>query len=127
MLPKFYLPWRLLPSEEDSIKAQVENAKTTISNEEAEFQRRREEEDKELPALDTTNNNEDESAVIDEKSPPPAIGQSFEGDVRPDTDADPITDNNNAILDESVNVRRHSDIGDTADLIEEGGEDTVIY
>lgn len=132
---QYYLPWKLLPSEEDTIKAQVEAAGVVVSDAEAAFRRLREQDEGELQAAGCGGSGD--SGLIEQ-----VPERDISIDSPPRDDIAEVVDNGDdtelkrtrsvehtdsaSLLDDA---RRNSDIGDP-DIIEEGGEggeDTVIY
>jgi hypothetical protein len=158
---QFYLPWKLLPSQEDIIREQIYAAEETVRNAEEAFQQVREQDEAQLQAMgggggdgdvvpppppEVSNTDHDVDPLADQPDisihtpPHDGIAEVMDGgevaaeekrahsDEHGDNaDNNPMprdNDNNN----EETIARRNSDIGDAADIIvDEGGEDTVIY
>ena len=133
---QYYLPWKLLTSEEDTIKAQAEAAKVVVSDAEAAFRRLRQQDEAELQAAGCGGGSRDSGLVeqvpeqdISIDSPPrddiaEVIDNGDDTELKRTRSAE-HTDSTSLLSD----ARRNSDIGDP-DIIEEGGEggeDTVIY
>jgi hypothetical protein len=135
------------------VKAQVENAEATVTSAEDEFQRLRLRDEEELRAtavaVDDTvhndnnaNNNcdhiesintEQDISIHSPLQPPPPGATEFPHKEKPDEkrlSLDGVTEHNSSPRDDSDSirqVRRSSVGGDAVDILEEGGEDTVIY
>ncbi|KAL7269043.1 hypothetical protein RUND412_008306 [Rhizina undulata] len=132
----FYLPWKLLPAEEERIRAQIEEAEATVKREREEFEQLKEH-DEDLPRdLTSANHPHNDLDAVNEDVSMIAIGEDI--DDGNDTVNPTIGENTNLDhhlhhttheYDERVasDLRRQSDAGDNGDLIVEAGEDTVIY
>lgn len=140
---QYYLPWKLLSSEEDTIKAQAEAARVVVSDAEAVFRRLRQQDEAELQAAGCDGSRD--SGLVEQ-----VPEQDISIDSPPRDDIAEVVDNGDdtelkrtrsAEHTDSASLlgdaRRNSDIGDP-DIIEEGGEggdgeggeggeDTVIY
>ncbi|KAI5840045.1 pinin/SDK/memA/ protein conserved region-domain-containing protein [Morchella snyderi] len=132
-LPKlFYLPWKLLPEEEERIKVQVEEAEDSIAQEQRKFQLRREREEEEEQLNGGANNLNEPGLAIDphhEDDDSPMIDDNdhaTEVNIRHHDDGDHTNLDHAPVHDEIDNTRRQSDIGDVGEIVE-AGEDTVIY
>jgi hypothetical protein len=156
---QFYLPWKLLPSQEDIIREQMYATEESARDAEDAFRRVREQDEAQLQAMGggggedggiatlTSNADNDVDPVCDQ--PDISIHTPPHDDIaevmdnrefaeeqqrkQPDEHGD-NAENNLASRDDGdeaiadARTRRNSDIGDAADIIvDEGGEDTVIY
>ncbi|KAA8908862.1 pinin/SDK/memA/ protein conserved region-domain-containing protein [Sphaerosporella brunnea] len=129
----FYLPWKLLPSQEDTIREQIDAAAETVRNGEYTSRRVRERDEAQLHTMGWGEGDIDHQPDIPIHTLPhdeiaDAMNHGQEIRVRPDehgdnADRNPVPRDE----DEDTSVRRNSDIGDGADIVDEGGEDTVIY
>lgn len=130
---QFYLPWKLLPAEEERIKLQIEETEDTIAQEQRVFQLRREQEQEDEQLNRANSLNEPDLATDHHHE---AIDTTT-GDDNDQGDAETVNPENDdtnldnaPVLDEGLDasdIRRPSDLGDTGDVIVEAGEDTVIY
>lgn len=126
---QFYLPWKLLPAEEERIKLQIEETEDTIAQEQRDFQLRREQE-QEDEQLNRANSLDEPDLATDHhhEAIDTTAGDNDHGDaetVNPENDDTNL--DNAPVLDEGLDARRLSDLGDTGDVVVEAGEDTVIY
>lgn len=129
---QFYLPWKLLPAEEERIKLQIEETEDTIAQEQREFQLRREQE-QEDEQLNRANSLNESDLVTDHhhEAIDTTVDDNDHGDVETVNPENDDTNLDNApILDDGLDagdIRRPSDLGDVGDVVVEAGEDTVIY
>jgi hypothetical protein len=159
---QFYLPWKLLPSQEDIIREQIYAAEETVRNAEEAFRQVREQDEAQLQAMgggggggdgdvapppppEVSGTDRDVDPLADQPDisihtpPPDGIAEvvdsgEFAEEKRAHSDEHGDNADNNPVPrnsgdgNEEAIARRNSDIGDAADIIvDEGGEDTVIY
>lgn len=132
------MPWKPLPSEEETIRAQIEAAERTVSDAEIAFRQLRERDEEELRAASGEGAEVGEAAVAEQQdistqSPPrddvaEVADNGDEVDQQKPSHADEQADgaDGNRVAEDGSGERRNSDIGDVTDIMEEG-EDTVIY
>lgn len=121
---QFYLPWKLLPAEEERIKLQIEETEDMVAQEQREFQLRREQE-QEDEQLNGANSLNEPDLVTDhhhEAIDTTAGVYSDHGDAET---LNPENDDTN--LDNVPTLDEGPDVSDVRDVVVEAGEDTVIY